>query len=1400
MHRILYVISRGLLVLFATGNLQAAEPESNPAADYEDGIRPLLREFCNNCHSTEKQKGDLDLERFATFEAVRHEPELWERTLEQLNDAEMPPKEKPQLNPVQKNRLLAWLSGTLEMLAKENAGDPGPVVLRRLSNAEYTWTLRDLTGVESLDPAREFPVDGAAGEGFTNVGAALVMSPALLTKYLDAAKEVAAHAVLLPSGMAFSPSTSSRDWTEEKLTSIRAFYARFSDSGGATAVNLQGINFETNAGGRLPLEKYLAATLTEREALRNGITTPDAAAAAHGLNAKYFSLLWAALNARTPSLVLDGIRRQWDSAKPEAAPQVAARIAAWQKALWRFTTVGHIGKRDGPKAWQVPVDPQAVRQEIRLKLPPPQPDGLVHLWLSAGDAADGNESDVVVWEQPRFVVPGRADLLLREVRSAAQALAARRHQIAASAAACLNAAAKTPENPDKNTVSALANQSGVDASVLGAWLDLLGLGGGEVKLGPYVTGKTARAANFDFISGWTGADALSVVANASGQTVRIPGEARAHGVVVHPSPKNRVAIGWKSPVAGTLRISAAVQDAHSDCGNGISWRLEMRRGSARQRLAEGNSEGTKRIDIGPFATVTVRQGDFAVLSIGPRDGSHVCDLTAVDLALSGDGRSWDLSGDVSPDILAGNPHADRLGNPNVWHFFSEPDEAGANADAAIPAGSLLASWRAADAAQKPQWAARIQTLLEGKTSAAAAAPDAELRRRLLSPRGPLLAALATVLDATRSISVPDAAGIGIDPALFGRHPNGSAVDAASLCLKAPALLEIAVPPELVEGGELVVTAALHPEAQPEASVQMQVLTVRPDGVPGLAASATASSVAKGTWSDGESPLSFAAPILTADNSSARRRIAAQFEEFRSLFPAALCYTKIVPVDEVVTLTLFYREDHELRRLMLDEAQTAELNRLWEELHFVSRDALTQVDAFEQLWQFATQDADPSAFEPMREPILRRAEEFRRQLTAAEPGQIQAVLDFAAQAWRRPLQPSEIESLRELFRKLREQELPHDQAVRLLLARVLVAPAFLYRGEKSAVGVDSAPVTSWELAARLSYFLWSTAPDAELRTLAAEDRLGDPDVLTNQMRRLLQDPRSRRLAMEFGCQWLHVRDLDTLDEKSERHFPTFNSLRGAMKEEVARFFTDLFQNDRSVLSLLEADHTFVNADLAAHYGMDGLKGPDWQRVEGVKARGRGGILGFAATLAKQSGASRTSPILRGNWLCESLLGDRLPPPAKGVPVLPETAPEGLTERQMIEKHSLDPKCSGCHERIDPFGFALEGYDAIGRLRTKDAAGLPVNVRATLLNGVTFDGLDGLRQYLLTSRREDFLRQFCKKLLGYALGRSVLLSDRPLLAEMMRRLAETDFRISTAMEMIVQSRQFREVRGTEWDAAE
>jgi hypothetical protein len=1372
--------------------------------DYEARVRPLLAHYCSECHSADNAEADVNLAAFAAWTDVRKDPRTWQKVGAMIDSGQMPPKDVDQLADDEHKQLQDWVHGYLKAEAQARAGDPGRVVLRRLSNVEYTYTLRDLTGVESLDPAREFPVDGAAGEGFTNTGNALVMSPALVTKYLDAAKEVASHAVLLPDGMCFAPGTTRRDWTNEAVARIRAFYRPFTDPRGGNKVNLQGVVFDTNTGGALPLEKYFAATLADRDALASGSKTPEAVAHEHGLNAKYLNTLWRSLTDAEPSLLLDGIRTRWRTARPADAAALAADVAAWQKGLWKFGSVGHIGKLRGPKAWMEPVTPIVASQELRFKIPAKPEGDAVTLSLVAGDVGDGNEHDFAILRQPRLVAPGRPDLLLRDVRQVSRDYARRLKRWLASTDECLAAAAEAADATGGADLGQLAQKHGVETGALRAWLDYLGIGtSNEVSLGGHFTEMHTKVSGYDFIQGW-GSEATPMLwANSSDQQVRVPGNMKPHSVALHPSPTLRAAVGWRSPIAGAVRIEGSVTHAHPECGNGVTWSLELRRGATRQRLAAGISQGGKPVQVGPVEKLIVRSGDVVSVLIGPRDGNHSCDLSTVDLKISADGdRTWNLADDVSSNILAGNPHADRLGNEGVWHFYTEAEKDGVPSRPAVPVGSLLAQWQTAEGIdEQRQLAAAIQRLLAGPPPAEKDSPDSLLYQQLTSIAGPLLLRPASGAgDGNESAaeaepSEPDAIQWGLDPVLFGKHPDGTAIDAGSLCVQAPSQLEIRLPATLAAGCELVSTAVLDPRTAAEGSVQLQLVAGKPAVHEGLAQSTVTVSVGDGVWTGDNRQIAYGAPILTSEGSATRKRLESACDDFRQLFPAALCYTTIVPADEVITLNLLYREDDQLVRLMLDERQHAELDRLWDELHYISQDSLAMVDAFTQLMEYATQDADPKVFEPMRGPINDRAAAFRQLLIDTESKHLPALVGFARRAYRRPLTDAETAELLDLYGKLREQGIPHEETIRLLVARVLIAPAFLYRVEKPVPGAAQGPVSHWELASRLSYFLWSSLPDAELEGVAAAAKLTDPDTLAAQTRRMLRDPRTRRLATEFACQWLHIHDFDHLDEKSDQHFPTFVGLRGAMYEESIRFFTDLFQNDGSVLGILDADHTFLNEALAAHYGIPGVSGDEWRRVDGVKRFARGGILGQATTLSKQSGASRTSPILRGNWITEVLLGERLPRPPKDVPPLPsdETALEGLTVRQLVEKHTSDAKCSICHQRIDAFGIALEGFDAIGRRREKDLGDRPINTQVKVMDGTEFADLDGLRTYLLTVRREAFLRQFCRKLLGYSLGREVQLSDEPLLADMQNELKARDYRVNAALELIVSSRQFREIRG-------
>jgi len=1350
--RLLHLISTTLAVVAL---LPLAASESNYTA-----IKPIIGEFCLTCHSTKKMKGDFDLEIHASAEGLRRHPKVWQHVVSQMNDAEMPPKGKPQPTPEQREKLLAWIRTSLDAVARERAGDPGPVVLRRLSNAEYTYTIRDLTAIPSLDPTKEFPVDGAAGEGFTNTGMSLVMSPALVTKFLDAGKDVARHALLVPDGIRWTAGTSRRDGTNDLLREIRAFYARYAVAGEAGTVSVQGITVDRSLGSKLPLDRYLTAALE----LRAGGNL-NAVATQHRLSAKYLHSLVEYLSAKNDTDL--GLRGRWQKATVRDIPALVAEVDRWQKVLWKFNPVGKVGWPKGPARWMEAISPLTARHEVKLKLADKNDGSDQVISLVVEDAGGGMTPGIVVWQEPKLILAGRPALPLSEVGPLVSGLIARRDRLTGSITKALAAAAEAKVMTTAIDIAKLADKHDVDAAVFSAWLGYLGItASGNPEL-TYLKERVESSGNHAFIKGWKSGELPILLTNSSDREVRIPGRVKAHGVVVHPTPQLAVAVGWRSPLTGNVKVSGEVVDAHHDCGNGVSWVLERRRGAHRQRVASGIAD---KNDVGKIAatTLAVRQGDLLSLVIGPRGTDHTCDLTNLELNIESAGRSWSLSKELSGDPLAGNPHADAAGTPDVWHISSEPVVTNERT-VAIPAGSLLARWLASD---QPGDQQRLAQELQAfaKSPAPKDGPDVALHRQLSSLTGPLMGPLSEA----KPIAGPSA--WGVTTVKFGSHPNGGVLAATDLAVAAPAVITCRLPAELAVNAELVTNATLSGGSDSNA--------VRARAVVGTATPACVD------WWNGDTNI----PLLTQPEGTTNRRLLAAIADLQRLFPASVCYTRIVPVDEVVTLTLFFREDIELKRLVLSEAEAAELDRLWQQLHFISQHALIQVDAFEQLWQYATQDGDPASLEPMRKPIAERAEEFRHYQVTCEPRHLDGIIAFADQAYRRPLTDGERTGLRALYQTLRTQEIPHEEAIRLVLARVLVSPGYLYKTERPAPGKDQRAVSGSELATRLSYFLWSSQPDQELRSLAESDRLNDPTVLTTQVRRMLADKRAERLALEFGLAWLHLHGVDTLDEKSERHFPTFTALRGDLHEESLRFLADLLRQDRSLLSVIDADHTFINENLAKHYGIPGVAGSEWRRVDGVRKYHRGSVLGLGAGLAKHAGASRTSPILRGNWIAEVLLGDKLPRPPKGVPQLPEDGNAArMTMREITERHTADPNCSGCHARIDPYGYTMESFDPIGRWRDSDVPDKRLDTKVKVPDGSEIDGVEGLRAYLLGKRRDAFVQQFCRKLMGFALGRGTQLSDEPLLAEMQAKLAANQYRVSIAIEGIVHSRQFREIRG-------
>ena len=1382
-----------LTVFLLTGAslLVAQEKPSDQALDrqYPQTILPLVKQFCLDCHSTRARKGELDLQRFSTIKEVAHDLNAWRKVSEMLRDGEMPPKDKPQLTEKQKQVLLHWTNQVIEREIRRRAGDPGPVILRRLNNEEYNYTVRDLTGVNSLAPTRQFPVDGAAGEGFINAGAAQSMSPSFVTKYLDAAKEVASHAVLLPDGIRFSAGRSRRDWTDEHLAAIRTFYDRFTVSTDIF-VTVGGAGKLSNRGGAIPLAKYLAATLEERESLQTGRKTIPMVARERALNARYLGLLWKTLATRSAvarSPLLDKLRRQWQQSTPADAPRLVSIIEQAQKQLWKFNSVGQLTGDGKQKIWMEPVSPIIAQQQVRLPLAATQEDSTLTIYLSADDLSDGREQDYVIWQQPRFEfktdAAGRTHppILLRDIPGLIGQVQQIINRELPRTTSYLEALAKLPGSDQ--SLEALAEQDKLNPMLLKQWSQFVGIGRRSKRdIKGHFTNKQVRVHGHTEVNGWGPPQTPNVLANRSREdisflTLTVP----ARGITLHPSPTQEAVAHWRSPLDGKVQIKGRVADVDDVCGNGAAWRVELLSESGTVTLAEGEFDNGGKATFQPKSEFTVHRGDVVSLLVNSRSKNHSCDTTHVELTLSevaGKKRTWDLASDVVDRILDANPLADSYGNAATWHFCATGNNS-KPASVLVP-GSTLAQWHAAVKEAKPavetsRLARAVEKLLTESNEEVLAEPDRKLRTQVQSWTGPLQwTTLIQPADPPRSGKTP---GIITPAKTFGKHPNGQAIDPASLCLQAPQVLEVRVPAALVGGSEFVVAAELHEATSGQGSVQVQVSRAQP------AAENIASLL----------------PILVSKQGPARSRVETALADFRNLFPPALCYSRIVPVDEVVTMTLYFREDNHLQRLMLNESQVQELDRLWDELFYVAQAPIALTVAFEQISEFATQDRPDlvKIFEPMRKPINERADLFRKRLVATEPAHLAAVMEFAGRAWRRPLQerrpgdepgPGEEEALRAFYQRLRASAIPHDQAVRLTLARVLTSPAFLYRREQAGPGKDAVTVSSTELATRLSYFLWSSLPDAQLRQVADAGKLTSDKVLKEQSQRMLKDSRTRRLAIQFACQWLHLRNFDQNDDKNEKLYPQFARLRHDMYEETVRFFSDMFRNDGSILDLLNADHTFLNESLAKHYGMDGISGPEWRRVDQVRRQGRGGVLGMASLLASQSGASRTSPILRGNWVYETLLGERLPRPPANVPQLPENVPTGKTARQLIEQHSSVAACAKCHAKIDPFGFALEQYDAIGRLRST-----PVDTSTRLPDGTQLNGLDGLRNYLLTKRQNDFVRQFCRKLLGFSLGRELQLSDELLLDRMHAKLETNGFRFSAAVETIVTSSQFREIRG-------
>jgi hypothetical protein len=534
---------------------------------------------------------------------------------------------------------------------------------------------------------------------------------------------------------------------------------------------------------------------------------------------------------------------------------------------------------------------------------------------------------------------------------------------------------------------------------------------------------------------------------------------------------------------------------------------------------------------------------------------------------------------------------------------------------------------------------------------------------------------------------------------------------------------------------------------------------------------------------------------------------------------------------------YFRDDQALYELLLDDQQQKELDEMWREMDFVASTTTRMYVQFgsnrESLGNL-TPDAEPAAVVPPEdktvtsEPKIRQLEAIYLNMAKggdevgikaikdyfdwinttirwtekarvdAEPSHLAALLQFAAKAYRRPLSKAEKDDIVGYYRSMREKDgLDHETAMRESIVSVLMSPDLCYRIDLVDAGPGIHPLSDYDLASRLSYFLWSSLPDEELLAHAARGDLHEPKVITAQARRMLLDPHSRALALEFGGNWLDFRHFEDIGTVDLQRFPAFTSdLKEAMFEEPVRFLQDVFQANRPVLDLLYARDTFVNPVLAKHYGIPlaATQPNDWVHIADASPYDRGGLLPMAIFLTKNAPGLRTSPVKRGNWVVKNVLGERIPPPPPVVPELPrDEAKLDLPLRDMLARHRADPNCAACHARFDALGLVFEGFGPVGDRREKDLAGHPVDIKATFPGGGEGAGLPGLQQYIRDKRQNDFVDNLCGKLLAYSLGRSLLVSDDLTIQDMHRKLAADGYRFDNLIDSIVTSRQFLTKRG-------
>ena len=1117
-------------------NAEGAEP-------FRDTVLPFVKTYCVECHNAKKTEGELDLTRYSSAEKVAADYRKWEHVVTFVTKEEMPPPDAKQPTPAERAEVLGVLGKLMLQEARKTAGDPGVVLPRRLSNAEYNYAIRDLTGVD-IRPADSFPIDPASGEGFSNTGEALVMSPNLFKKYYAAAQHVADHVLLTPTQMSFAPHPVVTFADQTKLTeqAVLNFYERH----------------------KVDYAKYLTAAWQYRHRpAEQKNATIEAWATEQQLSPTYLRAFWDMLTDETSTdqLLLGAVRR-------------------------RFNLLPKPADRREPVADGRDQLPQRLRKTDHGSRP----------------SAHGQR-------------PAEINSLANDILRLSQQL-------------CL---------PETEAIVGNAGNAPVQ----------------------HIDRRSKTAANRDTFN---------------------PGA-----------------------ITDSRRLHAEVT-----------------------------------IAVDKPVTIVVR-----VSSVGDATDDGYVILKAMNFSTSA---------------------------PNQY----KPND---------PTKNLS-----------------LKTLLNEH------APE-ELKRLN-----------------------------------WGTHPLGQDVDAESLVLKVPSSVSIEIPAKAF--GDVK-----HKHVYAEAALD------RANSKAGIASVYVAESL-RDSESAPRSDAATSLPLINPEHAIAKE-FAASGKAFCKLFPNRFYFadeTRGLSAGFHL-IEGFFRDDQPLCRLVLSEAENRELDQLWDELYFVTGvtekmlrgfvffersernfmkhpdfDSIKEEDPeltsnetlnrFEGIYltrsgvkvehvsnvleALKNGHVENVPHEISTHPVHTFFEEFRRglkrraaQWQAAVPTYQQRLMQFAQAAYRRPLTPAEQQKLTQFFADAAKPEsLGIEQAVRQTVVRILVSPNFCYLADAVPQGDGDKPLPDLALASRLSFFLWSSVPDAELLTLAEAGQLNNEATLKVQTRRMLKDPKVSGFALEFFGQWLNYRDFRQAEAVNRAVFPAFDDpLKQAMFEEPTRLVTHVLQNDLPITELLRSDTTFVNKRLAQHYGLP-FDGPanEWRLATGLHQQGRGGLLGMAVFLTKNSQPQRTSPVKRGFWVVHKLLGEHIPPPPPDVAVLPakETDTDGKTIRQLLAAHTEDMKCARCHVRFDPIGLAMEGFDSIGRSRAKDLAGRAIDNVVQLPSGEQARGVAEFSEYLANNRRSDFTKTLNRKLLGYALGRSLQLSDLVLLEKMETTLHESGDRPTPLLETIVTSPVFRNQR--------